>query len=188
MKEYIDFTYNLVKELDPNHLVISNRLNLGPMPDLYRTLDLWGKYDIVCMNIYPDNNIMGFNQGEIDIMKTLYNGTGRPVMIGEWSVPAIDSKLYEFGVDSLGRPLDWSWPQVLRNQKERGEAYEICVKQLASLDFMIGAGWYRTFDVDTTNRRANRGIMNRNFELYRDLTDAMKKTHADIKEDMRLKW
>jgi len=188
MQEYIDFTYNLVKELDPNHLVISNRLNLGPMPDLYRTLDLWGKYDIVCMNIYPDNNKMGFNEGEIEIMKTLYKGTGRPVMIGEWSVPAIDSKLYEFGVDSMGRPLDWSWPQVLRTQKERGEAYEICVKQLASLDFMIGAGWYRTFDVDTTNRRANRGILDKDFKLYRDLTDAMKKAHADIRNEMELKW
>jgi len=188
LKEYIDFTYNLVKELDPNHLVISNRLNLGPMPDLYRTLDLWGKYDIICMNIYPDNNKIGFHPGELEIMKKLYEGTGRPVLIGEWSVPAIDSKLYEFGVDSLGRPLDWSWPQVMRTQKERGEVYEICLKQLASLDFMIGAGWYRTFDVDTTNRRANRGIFNRNFELYRDLTDAMLKTHNDIKKEMEIKW
>ena len=188
MKEYIDFTYNLVKELDPDHLVISNRINLGPMPDLYRTIDLWGKYDIVCMNIYPDNNKIGFNPGELEIMKRLYEGTGRPVIIGEWSMPAIDSKLYEFGADSLGRQLDWSWPQVLRTQKERGEVYEICIKQLASLDFIIGAGWYRTFDVDTINRRSNRGIMNGNFELYRDLTDAMKKANGDIKKDMELKW
>ncbi|MDQ1297055.1 MAG: hypothetical protein QG611_1034, partial [Bacteroidota bacterium] len=64
----------------------------------------------------------------------------------------------------------------------------ICVKQLASLDFMIGAGWYRTFDVDTTNRRANRGILDRDFKLYRDLTDAMNKAHADIRNDMELKW
>ena len=187
IREYIDFTYNLVKELDPNHLVISNRLNLGPMPDIYRTIDLWGKYDIVCMNIYPDNNKIGFNPGELEIMKRLYEGTGRPVIIGEWSVPAIDSKLYEFGEDSLNRPLDWSWPQVLRTQKERGEAYEICIKQLASLDFVIGAGWYKTLDVDTDIRRANRGIMNGHFELYRDLTGAMKKAHSDIKKEIKIK-
>ncbi len=185
--EFINFTYNLVKELDPNHLIISNRLNLDPMPHLYRHIDLWGKYDVVCMNIYPDNNIIGFNPGEIEVMKRLHQGTGRPILIGEWSLPAIDSKLYEFGNDSLGRPLDWSWPQVLRTQKERGEAYEICIKQLASLDFMIGAHWFRTHDVDTINRRANRGLMNGKYELYQELTDAMKKAHSDIKEDMELK-
>jgi hypothetical protein len=188
IKEYIDFTYDLVKGLDPNHLVISNRLNLGPMPELHRTMDLWGKYDIVCMNIYPDNNMIGFNPGEIEIMKRLHEATQRPILIGEWSVPAIDSKLYEFGEDPLNRPLDWSWPQVLRTQKERGEAYEICIKQLASLDFVIGAGWYRTFDVDTDVRRANRGIMNSRNEMYRELTDAMKRTHADIKKTMEIKW
>ena len=186
--EYINYTYDLVKELDPNHLIISNRINLDPMPEVYRTIDLWGKYDIVSMNIYPDNNKIGFNPGEIEIMKKLHKGTGKPVMIGEWSVPSIDSGLYEFGVDSLNRPLDWSWPQVLRTQKERGEAYEMCIKQLASLDFMIGAGWFITFDVNTSDRRANRGIMNTSYELYRDLTDAMYKANSDIKKEMELLW
>ena len=188
INEYITYTYNLVKELDPNHLVISNRINLGPMPELHRTIDLWGKYDMVCMNIYPDNNKIGFNPGEIEIMKKLHEGTGRPVIIGEWSIPAIDSELYAFGRDSLDRPLDWSWPQVLRTQKERGEAYEMCIRQLASLDFMTGAGWFITFDVNTGERRANRGFIDKNFELYRDLTDAMKRANNGIKEEMGLTW
>lgn len=188
MKEYIDFTYDLVKELDPNHLVISNRINLGPMPDIYRTADLWGKYDIICMNIYPDNNKIGFNPGELEVMRKLHEGTGRPVIIGEWSVPAIDSKLYEFGIDPFNRPLDWSYPQVLRTQQERGEAYDACIRQLASLDFMVGAGWFITFDVDKPDRRSNRGIIDRQYELYRELTDAMKKVHDDLKKTMGLTW
>lgn len=60
------------------------------------------------MNIYPDNNKIGFNPGEIEIMRKLHEGTGRPIIIGEWSVPAIDSKLYEFGPDPYKRQLDWS--------------------------------------------------------------------------------
>lgn len=188
MKEYIDFTYNLVKELDPNHLVISNRINLGPMPAIYRTIDLWGKYDIVCMNIYPDNNMIGFNPGEIEIMKMLHKGSNRPIIIGEWSVPAIDSKLYEFGKDPYDRPLDWSWPQVLRTQKERGEAYKVCIKQLASLDFIIGAGWFITYDVDNDKRRSNRGIINNKFELYQELVDSMKSANDDIKRAMKLQY
>ncbi|MDX9881386.1 MAG: beta-galactosidase [Prolixibacteraceae bacterium] len=188
LKTYIDFTYDLVRELDPNHLIISNRINLDPMPEAYRTIDLWSRYDIVCINIYPDNNKIGFNQGEIEIMKKLYEGTGRPVMIGEWSVPAIDSGLYEFGVDSLGRPLDWSWPQVVRTQKERGEVYNTCIRQLASLDFMVGAGWFITFDANTRQRRANRGIMTTNYELYKDLTDIMKESNAAVKKELGITW
>lgn len=184
MAEYINYTYALVKELDPNHLVISNRINLDPMPELHRTIDLWSRYDIVCMNIYPDNNMIGFNPGELEIMHKLYEGTGRPLMIGEWSLPSFDSGLYGFGKDSLNRPADWSWPQVLRNEKERAEAYQVCLKQLASLDFMIGAGWFITFDVNTKDRRANRGIMRTNYALYDELVATMKRTHDDIRKHL----
>jgi hypothetical protein len=139
------------------------------------------------MNIYPDNNMIGFNQGELEIMRKLYEGTGRPIMIGEWSIPSFDSGLYEFGKDSLGRPLDWSWPQVLRTESERAEAYEICLKQLASLDFMVGAGWFITFDVNTNDRRANRGIMKTDYTLYDELVSKMKQTHDNIRVSLGLK-
>jgi hypothetical protein len=184
VREYIDFTYDLIRELDPDHLIISNRFNLGAIDEIYRTIDLWGRYDIVCMNIYPDNNRIGFKPGELEIMRNFYEGTGRPVIIGEWSIPAIDSELYGFGDDPHGRSLDWSWPQVLRTQEERGEAYEFCIKQLASLDFIIGAGWFITFDVDTPVRRANRGIINSEFRLYRPLAEAMRKANNDVRTQL----
>jgi hypothetical protein len=186
VKEYIDFTYDLVKELDPNHLVISNRINLGPMGDLYRTLDMWGKYDLVCMNIYPQNLLFGFAPGELEIMRRLHEGTGKPVIIGEWSVPAISQELYGFGVDPYDRPMDWSWPQVVRNQKERGEVYQACMMQLASMDFVVGAGWYKPIDVNSPIRRANRGLINGNFEPYAEMVRMIKETNENLKEKMNL--
>lgn len=186
VKEYIDFTYDLVKELDPNHLIISNRINLGPMPELYRTMDLWGKYDLICMNIYPQNLMFGFSPGELDIMKRLHKGTGKPVIIGEWSVPAIGPELYGFGVDPYDRPLDWSWPQVVRSQEERGEVYHACMMQLSALDFIVGAGWYKPIDVNSPIRRANRGLINGNFEPYEVMVDSIKETNRIIIEKMNL--
>lgn len=177
LKKYIDFTYHLVKELDPNHLLISNRINLGPMCDLHRSVDLWGKYDLICMNIYPQNLKIGFSEGELEIMRKLHAGTGKPVIIGEWSVPAISDELYSFNVDPLNRPLDWSWPQVVRNQSERGEVYKACMLQLASLDFMVGAGWFKPIDVNSPVRRANRGLINGNFEPYGTMIDSIIDTH-----------
>ena len=185
---YIDFTYGLVKELDPNHLLISNRLHWRPLPNIYRTIDLWGKYDIVCMNIYPNNNIIGFDAGERQVMRMLNEGTGRPIIIGEYSMPAKDSKLYELGPDSLNRPLDWSWHQLLRTQKERAETFEMHMRQLVSTDYMIGLGWFKTFDPNQRNRRSNRGLMTSDGHLYRELAETMKRIHREVKMDMGLKW
>ena len=92
-------------------------------------------------------------------MKRLHEGTGKPVIIGEWSVPAIGPELYGFGVDPYDRPLDWSWPQVVRSQVERGEVYRACMLQLASMDFIVGAGWFKPIDVNSPIRRANRGLI-----------------------------
>ena len=115
MEEYINYTYNIVKELDPDHLIISNRLNLDPMGSLYRTIDLWSKYDIVCVNIYPENLFLGFSKGELEIFDWIHEKTGKPIIIGEWSIPAMDSGLYDFGEDPYGRRMDWSWPQVVKD-------------------------------------------------------------------------
>ena len=188
VKEYIDFTYNIVKEFDPNHIVISNRIHLGPMSDLHRTMDLWGKYDLICMNIYPENLKFGFSPGELEIMNKLHRMTGKPVIIGEWSIPAIGPELYGFGTDPFDRPLDWSWPQVVRNQKERGEIYNACMMQLASMDFIIGAGWFKPIDVNSPTRRANRGLINGNFEPYKEMVDAMKKTNTKISDNLNLEF
>jgi hypothetical protein len=184
--EYVNFTYDLVKGLDPGHLVISNRLNLGPMPDLNRHADLWGRYDLVAMNIYPQNLLYGFSPGELALMETLYRGTGKPIIIGEWSVPAMDSGLYDPAPDPLDRPLDWSWTQVFRNQSERAEAYRACMMQLASQPYMVGAGWFKLLDVDSPTRRANRGIIGAGHKPYAELIAGMSSTHSELKETMGL--
>jgi hypothetical protein len=184
IREYIEFTFALVKRLDPDHLVISNRINLIPMNGIHRSIDLWGRYDIIAVNMYPQNMLMGFSPGEIQVLEDLYEATGRPLLLTEWSVPAIDSGLYSTEDDRFGRRLDWSWPQAVSAQTERAEIYRACLRQLSSLEYVVGSHWYRTFDVDTKERRANRGILDTHHEPYLPLVNAMKAVHADIRERM----
>ena len=186
MEEYINFTSDLVKELDPNHLLISNRLNLGPMMSLHKTIDLWSRYDVICVNIYPQNLYIGFSNGEMELLDWIHEKTGRPLIIGEWSVPAMDSKLYDLGEDPYDRPLDWSWPQVMKTQSERGEVYRTCMMQLASKPYMIGAGWFKVLDVNSTTRRANRGLINSEHQEYSEMIQALYSTNAEIKEKLNL--
>ncbi len=188
IEEYIDYTYNMVKELDPDHLIISNRLNLDPMMSLYRTIDLWSKYDVVCVNIYPENLFLGFSKGELEIMDWIHKKTGRPIIIGEWSIPAIDSGLYDFGEDPFGRPLDWSWPQVVKDQKERGKVYRTCMMQLVSRPYLLGAAWFKVFDVDSPTRRANRGLIDGNHQPYTEFVDIFTETNREIKSKLNIPW
>ncbi len=187
-KEYIDYTYNLVKKLDPNHLVISNRFDLGYMICLYRTIDLWSKYDVIAVNIYPENLYIGFDQGELEILDWIYKQTGKPIIIGEWSVPALDSNLYEFGPDPYNRPMDGSWSQALMTQKERGETYHACMLTLTSKPYIIGAAWYKMLDIDSLSRRANRGLIDSKNNPYKEMIEMVIKTNYEIIEKMKLVW
>ena len=186
IKEYIDYTYKIVKELDPDHLIISNRLNLDPMMSLYRSIDLWSVYDIICINMYPENLFFGFNKGEQEILDWVHNETGKPIIIGEWSIPAMDSKLYDFGKDPFDRRLDWSWPQVVRDQKERAQIYRTCMMQLASKPYMLGAAWFKVLDVNSETRRANRGLIDDNHQQYDEFIKVFQSTNLEIKEKMGL--
>lgn len=188
MEEYINYTYDLVKELDPNHLLISNRLNLGPIMCLHRTIDLWSRYDVICVNIYPQNLFIGFSKGELELLDWVHEKTGKPLIIGEWSIPARDSELYDFGKDPYDRPLDWSWPQVMKDQSERAAAYRTCMMQLASKPYMIGAAWFKVLDVNSTTRRANRGLINSGHQVYGEMTDAVTSTNNEIREKLNLPW
>ena len=186
VEEYINYTHQMVKEMDPDHLIISNRLNLDPMGSLYRTIDLWSLYDIICVNIYPENLFLGFSKGELEIFDWINAKTGKPILIGEWSIPARDSELYEFGEDPLNRPLDWSWPQVLKDQGERAKAYRTCMMQLASKPYIVGAAWFKVLDVNSSTRRANRGLIDDSHQPYSTFIEVFETTNREIKDIMKL--
>jgi hypothetical protein len=141
---------------------------------------------LICVNIYPQNLYIGFSKGELEILDWVHKKTGKPVILGEWSIPALDSELYDFGDDPFDRPMDWSWPQVMKNQTERGEAYRTCMMQLASKPYMTGAAWFKVFDANSTTRRANRGLINGEHEVYTEMVRAVSSTNKEIKELLNL--
>ena len=110
----------------------------------------------------------------------------KPIIIGEWSVPAMDSKLYGFGEDPYDRPLDWSWPQVMRSQSERAEVYRTCMLQLASKPYMIGAAWFKVLDVNSPSRRANRGLIDGEHQPYEEMIEVVRETNMEIQEKFNI--
>src|SRR5205823_3560529 len=98
----------------PGRLVFSNRFMLEGIWDTIDLIDLFGQYDAVAVNCYPDNLEPGISVAEREALTLIHEKTGKPILIGEWSVPAIDSGLYD-----PAKPLDWSWAEVVDTQEQR---------------------------------------------------------------------
>jgi len=90
--------------------------------------------------------------------------SGKPILIGEWSVPALDSGLYD-----NPKALDWSYPQTVGTQTERARQAATILGQLYNLPFIVGAHWFTWRDFDSAVRRANRGLFRASGEPWLEL-------------------
>lgn len=176
VKHYIRVTLRAIHEEDPGRLVFSNRFMFGD----FSYLDLYAAYDGIAVNLYPDNNEPGLSAEEIAVVRRAHEETGKPVIIGEWSVPAIDSGLY----DDLDH-LDWSWPQVVETQTDRGRQAACIALDFHNLPFVVGAHWFTWRDFDSEKRRANRGLHRADGVPYRELAEALRGVHAKMGPSLR---
>lgn len=175
VQRYIDVTLSIIREHDPDHLIFSNRFMLGDSGDWPRVLDLYAAYDGVAVNIYPANQSPGLGDTRKDILRMVHERTGKPMIVGEWSVPAIDSGLYDHP-----EKLDWSWPQVVATQEERARQAAIVTVDFYNLPFMVGAHWFHWRDFNSPERYANRGLFTSDGRPYAELLDGLTRAHTAL--------
>jgi hypothetical protein len=60
--------------------------------------------------------------------------------------------------------------------------------QLASRPYLIGAAWFKVFDVNSPTRRANRGLIYGKHQLYSGFIDTFTETNKEIKDKLNLPW
>jgi hypothetical protein len=138
-------------------------------------LDLYSGYDGIAINLYPGNNTPGLSDREEAVLREAHATTGKPVIIGEWSVPAVDSGLYDDP-----STLDWSWPQVVETQTDRGRQAACVTLDFHNLTFIIGAHWFIWKDFDSEKRRANRGLHTADGKPYVELANALRAVHEKL--------
>jgi len=165
----------IIREEDPGRLVFSNRFMIGEPRDVLDNLDLYRDFDAIAVNIYPANVTAGLDPAERQFLELVHERTGRPVIIGEWSVPALDSGLYD-----NPKRLDWSYPQTVENQAQRARQAAQFLTDLYNLPFLIGAHWFTWSDIDSAVRQANRGLFKATGEPWRELQDALQALNAEI--------
>jgi len=172
IKRYVQVTLSAIRAEDPDHLVFSNRFMLDDVTAWMGYLDLYLPYDGIAVNIYPSNQRPGLDEEGLEVLRLVYEKARKPMIIGEWSVPAADSGLYE-----SPDKLDWSWNEVVPTQADRARQAAQVAVGFYNLPFLVGAHWFIWQDVDSEERQANRGLFKANGEPWSELIAALTAAH-----------
>jgi hypothetical protein len=160
--KYLEVINAAIRRHDPNHLNLGLRFG-GSVPPL-EMLRASKSFDVYSLNVYSTAVSM-------KVMEEIYRVTGRPIIVGE----------FHFGVP--GRGMAPGLVQV-RDQAERGVAYQYYVEQAAAFPAFIGSSWFQWVDQPVTGRmdgeNYNIGLVDVTDRPYGDLIDAMKKTHRRL--------
>jgi hypothetical protein len=163
-----------LREFDPNHLNLGCRF-AGQAPDVW---DIAGTHcDVVTVNCYRQadldrRTIIGFE----DDLRRWHEAARRPLMITEWSFPALDS----------GLPCAHGAGQRFDTQEQRAAAWRIFQELLFRTPYLVGSDYFmwvdepalgisKTFPEDT-----NYGLVNERDEPYVTLTEVASKVNPTV--------
>lgn len=159
----------VIREEDPGRLVFSNRFMIHEGRDLIENLDLYRDFDGIAVNIYPSNLRPGLAPDERETLELIHARTGKPILISEWSVPALDSGLYNNPAH-----LDWSYPRTVDSQQQRAQQAALVLTEFYNLPYVVGAHWFTWTDFDSPVRQANRGLFTADGEPWTKLQEALR--------------
>jgi hypothetical protein len=169
VKKHVEVTLRVIREEDPGRLIFSQRFMLSGLCEAMDYLDLFAAYDGIAVNLYPCNQRMGLSEAEKAVLRMVHQKTGKPILITEWSIPALDSGLYQ-------KPdkLDWSWEQVVLDQHERAAQAARVAADHYNLPFVVGSHWFTLRDFDNERRQANRGLYRADDTPWAELIQALR--------------
>lgn len=182
-ERYFRSAHDAFRKVDKNHMLMGCRA-AGIRNTHEVVWRIAGKYnDCLTWNMYGKVDLdeeaayIGFHRPEplSDAFKTVYDWIQKPVIITEWSFPALDS----------GLPCTHGAGQRFRTQTERSRASEIYARTLLSMPFMLGYVYFMWVDEPAEGVRAthpentNYGLVRANNEPYEELVATFTALHRD---------
>jgi hypothetical protein len=173
-QRYFSACAEALREVDPNHLNLGCRF-AGDAPPIW---DLAGRYcDIVSVNCYRQADLehrrtIGFE----DDLRRWHEAARRPLMITEWSFPALDS----------GLPCQHGAGQRFDTQQQRAAAWRIFQELLFRTPYIVGSDYFMWVDEpalgisSTFPEDSNYGLVNERDEPYPDLTETARRVNAMV--------
>jgi len=181
---YFSVTSRAIREADPNHLVLGARFagTGGAAPAVW---EVSGKYcDVVTFNCYPMADLdegrvythFGKTSEPVSAHFAKYYGyVKRPMLITEWSFPALDA----------GLPSVHGAGQRFRTQAERTAATGLFARTMLSLPFLLGYDYFMWVDEPALGistpfpEDSNYGLINEDGLPYLLLTALFSQLHRE---------
>lgn len=131
---YFGIMCRAIRRADPNHAILGCRFAMFAPP----VWEIAGKYlDVVSVNYYGNVNLEGGYSADMPAKLAEYHRkSGRPLMITEWSFPALDA----------GLPSRNGAGQRVPTQRDKARAYSIYQRHLFSMPFMVGSDYFMWVD------------------------------------------
>ncbi|MCY2992528.1 MAG: hypothetical protein NTY19_32300 [Planctomycetota bacterium] len=181
-ERYFGVAAKALREVDPEHLVLGCRFaGRAPKPALAAA----GKYnDVFTFNTYPRvdfesvwraDGVGGVVEGVPRELSDMYRVVRRPMIITEWSFPALDS----------GLPCQHGAGMRVDTQVQKAACYRIFANAMADLPFLAGYHYFMWADEpapgisSTFPEDSNYGLVNEQDEPY----EVLVKTAAEVNRD-----
>ena len=188
-ERYFAVTTSAIRKADPNHMVMGCRFAgmSGAPKEVYAEA---GKTcEIVSFNNYPraniDRNLVTINTGyggmpaaEAFREASAWSG-GRPLIVSEWSFPALDS----------GLPCTRGAGCRFFTQEQRATASELYARTMMAAPQVVGYSYFKWTDQpalgvsNTFRENTNYGVNTIKGDIYRTLTDMFARVQPE-----RMKW
>ena len=180
---YFGTIADAIRRHDPNHLLLGCRF--AGLGSAHRVV--WeeaGKVcDAVTFNNYPwadiDQGVVYMSRSSNLTIAEAYAErhawTKKPLMITEWSFPALDS----------GLPCTFGAGQRFRTQSERTKATELFARTVLALPFVAGYDYFMWMDqpAQGISRKfpedSNYGLVNERGEPYKEITEMFVRLHKE---------
>ncbi len=173
-RRYFEAIASAVCRYDPNHLLLGARF--AGLSSAHQVV--WEEAgricDVLTFNNYPwadlDENVVYFSRKDktraADAYALRHSWTKKPMIITEWSFPALDS----------GLPCSGGAGQRFNTQAERVRATELFARTLLALPFMVGYDYFMWVDEPALGisrnflEDSNYGLVNECGEPYPGIT------------------
>lgn len=176
-ENYFKYTTEAIRRYDPNHLIIGCRFAGNAPAGIW---DICGRYcDVVTFNSYPRINLA---TGDLSDLAKLYTGyfemAQKPMMITEWSFPALDS----------GLPCKHGAGMRVDTQAQKAECYRLFQSLMFRLPFMVGSDYFMWVDEpalgisDTFPEDSNYGLVDEHDNPWPELTAMATRINAQVAE------
>ncbi len=169
-RRYFRVAVEAIRKYDPNHLILGCRF-AGNAPD-----SAWKACaetcDVVTFNYYPRIDFQSGDLSDIAAVFEKYEGlTHRPMMVTEWSFPALDA----------GLPCTHGAGMRVDTQAQKARCFTVMQHLLFRLPFMVGSDYFMWADEpaqgisDTFPEDSNYGLVNVEDVPYSALTAACRR-------------